>query len=274
MILFPNAKINIGLNIINKRTDGFHNLETVMVPVKLTDILTLHKWKGSIETKTRFTATGIVVGGNPENNLVIKAYHLMDKHFHLPAIDIHLHKSIPFGAGMGGGSADGAFMLKGLNQMFQLSLNDEQLEEFAAQLGSDCPFFIKNIPALATGRGELLKPIPMALSGYWLAIVIPAVEVSTKEAYAGVTPRVPDYKLEKVINDSVLTWRNIIVNDFELSVFEQKPEISMVKEMLYKLGALYASMSGSGAASYGIFQAKPEISKNFPAHFFTWVSKL
>jgi 4-diphosphocytidyl-2-C-methyl-D-erythritol kinase len=274
MVLFPNAKINIGLNIINKRPDGFHNIETVMVPIRLTDILTLHRWDGSLETKTRFTATGLKIDGNPEDNLVIKAYQLLDKQFQLPAIDIHLHKTIPFGAGMGGGSADGAFMLKGLNQLFQLHLSDIQLEAFAAQLGSDCPFFIKNIPAIASGRGELLVPVPLDLSAYWLAVVIPPLGISTKEAYARVKPKAPDFRLEKCITDSIHEWKNRIVNDFEPSVYEQKPEIGGVKDKLFALGALYASLSGSGAASYGIFSSEPEISKAFPPSYFKWLSRL
>jgi 4-diphosphocytidyl-2-C-methyl-D-erythritol kinase len=270
MISFPNAKINIGLFISGKRPDGFHNLETVFFPVGWSDALEIAE-----SDVLQFSASGIPVSGAPESNLVVKAYFLLQKDFGLPALKIHLHKQIPFGAGLGGGSADAAFMLRMLNQTFDLNISQEKLLEYAAVLGSDCPFFILNKPVFATGRGEIMNEINLNVNGLYLLLVKPPVEVSTTRAFQNVVPQKPAISLSELINLPVRNWKDNIVNQFESSVFPQYPEISNIKNQLYDLGAVYASMSGSGSCVFGLFnEPTTSIEKLFPSPFLTFSQQI
>ena len=267
MITFPNAKINLGLNIIKKRPDGYHDLETVFYPVPIEDALeiTPHKDKEK-GGKCRLHPSGMPVEGCADDNLVVKAYRLLDADFDLPPIDVHLYKHIPSGAGLGGGSADAAFMLKMLDKLFALHLTTEQLEGYASRLGADCAFFIGNRPVFAEGIGNVFTPITLSLEGYWIGIVKPDVFVSTREAFAGIVPRKPEVSLKDVVRQPVETWRELMANDFEESIFRLHPAIAEVKQEMYRLGAVYASMSGSGSAVYGLFR---EEVAGFAGHFHT-----
>lgn len=250
MILFPNAKINIGLNITGKRSDGYHDIVTLFYPVPWRDILEIVPAKS---TKTTLTVTGRHVDCPPEKNLVIKAYNALNDIIPLPPVDIHLHKIIPDGAGLGGGSADASFTLKGLNRMFELGLSDDTLAGTAAKLGADCAFFIYNRPRIARGIGNIFSDIDIDLSMYTIAIVKPSDGVSTAQAYSGVHPSMPAIPLEDTLKDDISKWKDTIYNDFEKSVFPLRPEIEAAKKTLYDMGAVYASMTGSGASVYGIF---------------------
>lgn len=253
MICFPNAKINLGLHITSKRKDGYHDIETCMVPIPINDALEM-----ILSKKPVFEASGLNIPGEEKDNLILKAVKLLQKDFNdLPALHIHLHKNIPMGAGLGGGSADGAFALTLMNTLFELHLEDWILEDYAAQLGSDCPFFIQNKPKIATGRGEILEPVDVDLKGNYIVLVKPPIHVGTKEAYAGVKPQAPKYPLKEVLKDKN-SWKEMLVNDFENSIFPQYPEIAEIKAKLYKMGAYYAAMSGSGSTVFGLFTAKPE----------------
>lgn len=254
MITFPNIKINLGLSITEKRPDGYHNLETVFYPVALEDALEI---RTNPEAQQKFTLHqhGMEIAGNPENNLVVKAYLLLDKEFHLPPVEIHLYKHIPSGAGLGGGSSDATFMLKLLNEHYNLQLSDNQLEDYAATLGADCAFFIKNTPTYAEGIGNIFSPIELSLKGYRIMIVKPDVFVSTREAFTNIRPHRPEYPVREVIRRPVAEWKDTLINDFEASVFPQYPVIGEIKEELYHQGAIYASMSGSGSSVFGLFAA-------------------
>jgi 4-diphosphocytidyl-2-C-methyl-D-erythritol kinase len=251
MICFPNAKINLGLNIVSKREDGYHNIETVFYPVDIRDTLEIVPSKGK---KGKFIQSGIPVDGNPENNLVIKAYRLLRTKFDLPEIDIYLRKNIPLGAGLGGGSADAAFMIKLLNGYAELNLTNEQMEDFAAQIGADCPFFIKNEPVFAEGIGTVFSPVKISLDRYRIVINKPDIHVSTLEAYSRIRPRKSFESIKEIVSEPVETWKDRLINDFEISVFEKYPVIENIKKEMYDDGAVYASMSGSGAAVFGIFE--------------------
>lgn len=251
MLKFPNAKINLGLNIVSKRPDGYHNIETVFYPIALCDAIELLP---SSADKTVLSLSGFLVDGNPENNLVYKAYQLLADKFNLPACEIRLHKAIPFGAGLGGGSADAAFVLKMLNEVHNLSLSDAQLAQYAIQLGADCPFFVYNVPMFATGLGNEFKQISFSLKGYTLVLIKPEETVSTAEAYSSVSPAVPKLSLLDIINRPIEEWKGLMYNDFEKSVFLRHPIIGEIKDLLYEKGAVYASMSGSGSAVFGIFK--------------------
>jgi 4-diphosphocytidyl-2-C-methyl-D-erythritol kinase len=253
MVLFPNCKINLGLNITGKREDGYHNLETVFYPIALKDALEAIVSDKDAAT-VRFSSSGLPVNGDPSNNLCMKAWNLLNKDFpECRKVQIHLHKAIPMGAGLGGGSADGAFTLLLLNQLLQLRLSEEQLLYYALQLGSDCPFFIKNKPCLATGRGEILREINLDLSRFHFVLVNPGIHISTAEAFANIIPRKPELSVAEIINDPIETWRYRLTNDFEQSIEKNHPAITQIKSTLYNHGALYASMSGSGSTVYGIF---------------------
>lgn len=254
MISFPNAKINLGLHITSKRKDGYHEIESCMIPIPLFDALEV-----IIDNKkTTFESSGLNIPGETKDNLILKAYQLFKKDFpNLPHLNIHLHKNIPMGAGLGGGSADAAFALNLMNNLFDLILDDFFLEEYAAQIGSDCAFFIENKPKIARGRGELLEPVNLDLSGTHLVLINPGIHIGTKEAYAGVTPTVPSVKLEEVLADKN-RWKDELVNDFEASIFPNHPEIAAIKNKLYESGAYYAAMSGSGSSVFGLFKEKPE----------------
>ena len=253
MITFPNAKINLGLNIVAKRPDGYHNLETVFYPIPIEDALEITPLHDSGGKKYCLHQSGLEIAGELDNNLVVKAYRLLDETFDLPRIDIHLLKHIPSGAGLGGGSADAAFMLKLLNDYASLGLTEDALEEYAARLGADCAFFIKDKPVYAEGIGNLFSPITLSLKGYKLWVVKPDVFVSTRDAFAHVHPHKPDMPLKEIVKRPVEEWRELMVNDFEESVFPQFPAIAAIKDEMYRMGALYASMSGSGSSVYGIF---------------------
>jgi 4-diphosphocytidyl-2-C-methyl-D-erythritol kinase len=270
MIAFPNAKINLGLRITEKRPDGFHNLETVFFPVEWRDMLEFVE-AGNIH----FTTSGIDIAGDPESNLVMKAYRLLKNDFELPALRIHLHKQIPFGAGLGGGSSDAAFMLQMLNKTYNLKLSEQQLLTYAATLGSDCPFFILNRPVYATGRGEIMTPIDVRLNGMFILLIKPPVEVSTAKAFRLVTPNKSEIPLPELLRLPVQEWEGKVINQFEQSVFQQYPEISEIKKQMYKLGAVYASMSGSGSCVFGLFKESPLSYKTmFPAPFLTYSQKI
>lgn len=259
MVSFPNAKINLGLNVIRKRTDGYHDLETCFYPVDWTDMLEIIP-----SSSFRFSSTGLPIDGNAESNLVVKAYNLVKRDFDLPPVHIHLHKIIPMGAGLGGGSADAAFTLRQLNERFNLGLSELSLENYAAKLGSDCSFFISGVPKLGTGRGEILSPVSVSLKGKFLVIVKPNVHVSTAEAYAGIKPRPSDISVREVVESKpIQEWKHLLKNDFEESVFVKFPVIANVKNDLYDQGALYASMSGSGSSVFGIFENKVELADRF-----------
>lgn len=275
MITFPNAKINLGLNITAKRPDGYHNLETVFYPVPIEDALEIHVQHNSTDKKFALHQAGMEITRNAEDNLVVKAYLLLDKEFNLPPVDIHLYKHIPSGAGLGGGSSDAAFMLKLLNERFELKLTNEKLEEYAATLGADCAFFIKNTPTYAEGIGNIFSPLSLSLKGYQILLVKPDIFVSTREAFSLVRPHKPEYSLKEIITHPISEWKEQMVNDFETSVFPQYPVIGEIKEELYKNGAIYAAMSGSGSSVFGLFApdiAIPNI--NFGERSFVFKGKL
>ena len=266
MIVFPNAKINIGLFVTEKRPDGFHNLETVFYPIGLSDILEINRGEGQMGEYT-FQNTGIDVGCAAEKNLIVKAYRMLAAVYHLPAVNIHLHKVIPFGAGLGGGSADAAFMLKALNDYFELHISATQLVDYASVLGSDCAFFIPNRPAFASGKGELLEEIGLSLENYRLVLLKPSIGVSTPEAYAGICPQPAGFGLHRLDKLPIEEWKKVVKNDFEKSVFLKYSRIATLKQQLYANGALYASMTGSGSAVYGIFEKGEKIEINCPDCF-------
>ncbi len=265
MVVFPNAKINLGLNIVERRHDGYHNIETVMYPVKWCDVLEIVPAKGK---ETTLTVTGRTVDCPAEKNLVMKAYRMISAEVGmLPPVDIYLRKIIPDGAGLGGGSADASFTLMCLNDMFKLGLSDERLAGMASCIGADCPFFIYNRPMLATGIGTEFAPIEMNLTGYRIVIVKPRVSVPTAMAYSGVVPQRPSCDLRDALKRPLTEWNGVVKNDFEESVFALYPEIGAVKERLQQMGAEYVSMSGSGSAVYGIFKGdnlSEDMGQSFP----------
>jgi 4-diphosphocytidyl-2-C-methyl-D-erythritol kinase len=269
MLCFPNAKINIGLNVISRRSDGFHNIETVFCPIGLTDILEFVPLPGLPPGKSTFTNTGIRVDGADNNNLCMKAYQLLSGDFELPAIEVHLHKIIPMGAGLGGGSSDGAFMLKYLNMQFGLGLNDDQLCDYASHLGSDCAFFIRNRPLFGYERGNRFREVPVFPQNLEIVMVNPGVHIGTAEAYAGVRPGKPMHALEELIRMPVEKWRDAVFNDFEESIFPRHPDIGVIKNTFYQTGAVYASMSGSGSSVYGLYKGQaPDLKDQFPGYFY------
>ena len=266
MISFPNAKINIGLYVTSRRPDGYHNLETLFYPIELRDILEIVPAKGS---ESSLTVTGIAVDGDPEQNLVMRAYRLLQKEYNVPAVDIYLHKVIPFGAGLGGGSADAAYALVMLRDMFNLPLSDDELAQRASRLGADCPFFIYNRPLIATGIGDCFTSTNFSLKGKRIVLVKPSIAVSTAEAYAHVTPQCPQTPLTEGLSRPIEQWCECVSNDFEKSVFPAHPRIAAIKQRLYDLGAVYASMSGSGSSVFGIFD-KPCNDTDTFANCFVW----
>ncbi len=257
MICFPNAKINLGLNIVAKRPDGYHNIETIFYPINLCDSLEIVPAQSK---KRTFNQTGLQIEGNPSDNLVMKAYQMLEEKYPLPELDVYLLKKIPFGAGLGGGSSDAAFMLKLLNNFAKLNLTKKELEEISGKLGADCAFFIQNKPVFASGIGNIFETIDISLKGYYLSLVKPHIHISTQEAYAAVKPSYPIDSLKNIIQKPIMEWKNCMINDFESGIFLKYPEIQMIKEKLYDLGAEYASMSGSGSSVFGIF--KSPIQKN------------
>ena len=254
MITFPHAKINIGLQVTERRPDGYHNLDTVFYPIPIHDALEVIVAEGA-DYDCRLHISGIEIAGDPDTNLVVRAYRLLAADYSLPSVDIYLHKHIPTGAGLGGGSADAGFMLRLLNEMFALGITTEQLEAYAAKLGADCPFFITGCPVYATGIGNEFHPIGLDLSAWHIVVVKPDVFVSTKEAYSMVHPEKPVVTLDKKITQPIAEWKDTISNDFEKGILALHPELADIKAKLYSLGAKYAAMSGSGSALFGLFEA-------------------
>ena len=270
VVVFPNCKINLGLNIVSKRTDGYHNLETVFYPIAITDALEIiTAEKSTIENSITFFSSGLIVDGDIENNLCVKAYHLLKKDFpQLPSVKMHLHKAIPMGAGLGGGSADAAFTLMLLNKKFELNLSKEQLINYALQLGSDCPFFIINKPCFATGRGEVVEEISLDRSAYKLVIVNPGIHINTGWAFEQIKPKQPKFSSKEIVLQPLQNWKGKLVNDFEVPALSYYPALKELKENLYKCGALYASMSGSGSSFYGIFEKNCKVLiSHFPGNY-------
>ena len=257
MICFPNAKINLGLQVVSRKPDGYHNIETIFYPIPFCDALEIVL---SESNETTFTQTGILVDGNIEDNIVMKAFRLLEKDFDLPRIAIYLRKQIPLGAGLGGGSADAAFMLKLLNDFAGLGLSVEELEKYAGQLGADCPFFIRNSPVFAEGIGNIFTPVNVSLRDNYLVLIKPDIHISTKEAYNGINPKQPTSRLTEIIRLPVKEWKNYMVNDFEEGIFARYPIIREITQSLYDLGALYSSMSGSGSSVFGIFESNKKMS--------------
>lgn len=258
MITFPNAKINLGLNIVEKRPDGYHNLETIFYPINLQDALEVTRREYNDKEYT-LHISGSSLEGEPEDNLVVKAYKLLKKDYPgLLPVDIHMYKHIPAGAGLGGGSSDAACMIKLLNDKFSLGLSTERMEEYAVKLGADCSFFIRNKPVFATGIGNLFEPVELSLKGYHIILIKPDIFVSTRDAFAEIKPVRPAVSLKEIVKQPMETWKNSMKNDFEDSVFKKFPEIAAIKDELYDLGAVYAAMSGSGSSVYGIFKAPIE----------------
>lgn len=259
MLAFANAKINLGLQVTGKRPDGYHNLETVFYPVKIYDTLEI-----TDAAETRFESRGISIPGNPEENICMKALELLRRDFVFPQQQLTLLKQIPVGAGLGGGSADAAFTIRLVNDKFGLNMSAEVMERYAAVLGADCPFFIRNEPVYAEGTGNEFSALPLSLSEYFIVLVKPPVHVSTAAAYAGLLPAVPPVPLKELITSPVSQWKQLIRNDFESTVFRSYPQIGLLKAQLYAAGAVFALMSGSGSSVFALFSQPvtlPELEK-------------
>lgn len=258
MVSFPPCKINLGLYVIRKRADGYHDIETCFYPLPWTDILEVIK-----SDSFQFTSSGILIPGSREDNLCVRAYNLLKKDFNLDPIRFHLHKIIPMGAGLGGGSSDAAHILLLLNEVFELNLTTTDLLQYALRIGSDCSFFVQDKPMIGTGRGEILSSIDLKLKGKFIVVIKPDIHVSTAEAYAGIKPAEPATPLMNIINLPINQWKDRLVNDFEKTVFQKFPEIKAIKEKLYRRGAQYASMSGSGSSVFGIFDHPVDLQNEF-----------
>lgn len=273
MITFPCAKINLGLNIVSKRPDGYHNLETVFYPIPLTDALEIKYMdeKFPSESPCDLKITGNDVDCNEEDNLVIKAYQLLAADFQLPRVHAHLVKRIPTQAGLGGGSSDAAYMIRLLDERFRLNIGIPEMERYAAKLGADCAFFITADPSYAEGIGDVLMPVDVpgaGLGGYYLAVVKPSVAVSTRDAYAAIVPKTPAKCCRDIVRQPIETWKDELVNDFEAPIFAMHPELAAIRQSLYDAGAVYAAMSGSGSALFGIFREQPTgLEKEFEGMF-------
>ncbi len=258
MLVFPNAKINLGLNITQKRADGFHNIETVFYPVNWCDGLEL--LPSEEEEDFAFSCSGLNVEGRMEDNIIYKAWQLLKAEYRLSPVKVHLHKVIPMGAGLGGGSSDAAFFIRLVDTVFELQIPQEKKLSFARKLGSDCAFFIENEPVFAQGKGDEFDPLPLDLSAYKIALIYPGVHSNTREAYAGIAPAPARYPVKEVIsNYPVEQWKGLLINDFEKSIFDRYPRIAEIKEHLYEKGAVYAAMSGSGSTVFGLFRSVPEL---------------
>lgn len=250
MIVFPNAKINIGLHITNKRPDGYHDLETVFYPVMIRDVLEVVEAQ-----ELSFTSSGLTIPGTVESNICLKAYQLLSEIRKLPPVNIHLHKNIPIGAGLGGGSADASFFIRLMNDKFALGLSIMQMEDCAAKLGADCPFFIQNQPVYAFERGDKFENVNVDLGKYFIVLVMPPVQVPTADAFKHISPKPSKRSLRHLNVESIHQWKETVGNDFEPGIIKQYPVIGEIKDDLYKAGAIYASMSGSGSSVYGIFES-------------------
>lgn len=269
MVVFPNCKINLGLHVLRKRADGFHDLETAFYPLPLFDILELVAPEKGEPGSIHFTGSGRAIAGESANNLCVKAWQLVRKdHPQVSQGLLHLHKTIPMGAGLGGGSADASFTLQLINRVYQLGLSPEAMSGYALELGSDCPFFLVNEPSIAGGRGEQLTPVSIDLSRYQIVLVYPGIHVRTAQAFSQIIPREPAKPLAETLQQPVEAWKDALVNDFEPSVFRQFPEIRTIKESLYQAGAVYSSMSGSGSSVFGLFERDRPVNLQFPAAYF------
>ncbi len=255
MIIFPQAKINLGLHVLFKRPDGYHEVETCMHSIPLFDILEILP-----ADEFSFHQSGLVVDSEPNSNLCVKAYQLMKQQYDCPPVYMHLRKQIPMGAGLGGGSSDAAHVINGLNELFQLTISVEERENIAAQLGSDCPFFIEGTPKIATGRGEILNDVTVDLSGYNLKLIYPAIHVGTAEAYAGVAFYEGEKRISQILKQNIKNWQVELTNSFENSIFQKHPLMLEIKENLLQEGAVYAAMSGSGSTIFGIYEELPILS--------------
>lgn len=271
MIVFSNAKINIGLNIVSKRPDGYHNLETVFYPINMCDVIEFTENEDS--DNLCFSSNGISLDCAASDNLVVKAYNLLKKDFDIPAQIIDLVKNIPTGAGLGGGSGDATFTLKYLNDRYSLGLDSERLKSYASRLGADCAFFVENRPVYATGIGNIMEPVELSLKGYYIVVVKPNIFISTREAFAGITPRESEVCLKELVRLPVSEWKNYIKNDFEYSIFPNHKMLQNVKCKLYDMGAEYVSMSGSGSSIYGLFKKNPEIFEQIFDNCYIWSSQ-
>jgi 4-diphosphocytidyl-2-C-methyl-D-erythritol kinase len=271
MITFPVAKINLGLNVVEKRADGYHNLQTVFYPVPIMDALEIVPMSEGFpsDVDCDLKVTNITIEGDEQRNLVVRAYHLLKADYpELPRVHAHLWKGIPTQAGMGGGSSDCGYMIRLLNETFDMGLSSEQMQQYAARLGADCAFFIESSACYAEGIGERLQPIDLDLSGWHIGVVRPDIPVPTKEAFSRIHPHYPALNCREAVMQPVETWRDTLTNDFEESVFVLHPEIGAVKEQLYKMGATYAAMSGSGSALFGLFKDEPDaLRQTFPDMF-------
>lgn len=268
MLTFPNAKINIGLNITEKRSDGFHNIESVFYPVEWCDALEIIPNQNTDATNAVFQSSGLAIPGNESSNLCLKAWNLLQDRINVPPM-IHLHKVIPMGAGLGGGSADGAFMLKMLNEVYELKLSNDELKDFARKLGSDCAFFIENRPVFCYNKGDEFEDFKLDLKGKFVVLVNPDIHISTAEAYSGVSPKKPEIALKMALSQPISEWKKIVKNDFEENLLLKYQTIAAVKATLYQAGAVYASMTGSGSTVYGIFEQESDLKSSFP-NFAMW----
>ena len=267
MVVFPHAKINVGLHVLRKRSDGFHDIDTCFYPVPLTDVL-----EAIPSDRFTFNQTGLTVPGGANDNLCVKAYELLRGEYDSPPVNMHLHKIIPMGAGLGGGSSDGAFALKLLNSLFELNINDDQLSEMAAQLGSDCPFFISAKPSIGSGKGTVLSPAELDLKGIFIRIIHPAIHISTAEAYAGLQPRDNRIAVSELIRSPHSSWRKELVNNFCFNAYKKFPRLQAIEDELYRQGAFYATMSGSGSAIFGLFEKSPPPFQH--SEYFSWTGEL
>lgn len=273
MICFPNAKINIGLRVTGKRSDGYHDIESILYPIGLTDILEISEQEKVSGNSISLDTTGIKIDSPPKENLVFRTAELLRKEYSIPPLSIHLHKLIPTGSGLGGGSSDAAFLLRLLNKKFNIGIGEEKMLEIASVLGSDCPFFLNNTSAFISGRGENIQPISLNLCQFYLVVVCPDIHIDTGLAYSQITPSKPELSLQKLIKYPVSQWKENIYNDFEKPVFSKYPSIKKIKEKLYRMGAIYSSLTGSGSAVYGLFDKVIETDGQF-GHYFVWQEEL
>ncbi|TDE13696.1 4-(cytidine 5'-diphospho)-2-C-methyl-D-erythritol kinase [Dyadobacter psychrotolerans] len=258
MLVFPNAKINIGLNIVKKRTDGYHNITSCFYPVGWSDALEIIP-----ADVFSFHSDGSFIPGKESDNLCVKAYQMIAADYSLPPVSIHLLKIIPIGAGLGGGSSDAAFSIKAINQLFRLEISLEKQQDYARRLGSDCAFFIQNKPVFAFEKGDQFEPVDLSLKGKWIVMVNPGIHISTIEAYSGIKPEEPEYDLKLILKEPLAAWKNIVKNNFEVTLFIKYPLLENIKQDLYDFGAVYAAMSGSGSTLYGIFEKEIDLSGHF-----------
>ena len=274
MLTFPNAKLNLGLYITERRPDGFHNLESVFLPLPWTDALEMLPAPAG-QPETGITLTGRPIPGNPSTNLCVRAYELLQADFsQLPPVRLYLHKIVPIGAGLGGGSADAAFALRAANDLFSLGISVEALESYARRLGSDCAFFIRNKPVLAIEKGDIFEEIDLRLTGTGCVVVYPNLHISTAEAYAHITPQQPVHPLRAALAQPMSTWRDSVSNDFETALTPAHPVLADIKQQLYAAGATYASLSGSGSAVYGLWESGAPVTTTWPAEYTVWQGML